>query len=242
MESKFMVESLKKALKLKGITYGKLAQMLEISETSVKRVFSEGTFTLDRFIKICNLIGLSYQDLFYMIEADLNKEFEFNLEQEEFFAKNFNHCLFFFALHQYGSVKTVVEKYNIDKQTTVKLLADLEKAGFLEWLPGDEAKLLVGRKFILRDGPIIRDHYDSFMRHYADWVLNNEGERLNIYFLGLSKGAQKRIKLKFEELRREIRREQEMEVVLKTPTEFTSIGLDIRPYPHFFDQLQDFRL
>jgi len=40
----------------------------------------------------------------------------------------------------------------------------------------------------------------------------------------------------------EIRKEQEMEVVLKTPIELMAISLDIRPYPHFYDDLQDLKL
>jgi DNA-binding transcriptional regulator LsrR (DeoR family) len=48
-ESDRLVAALKRLLRKQGITYKGVADSLGISEPSVKRMFSRGTFTLDRW-------------------------------------------------------------------------------------------------------------------------------------------------------------------------------------------------
>ena len=88
MEPQVLIDALKKSLKLKGITYSQLAEMLDISEATVQRVFSIGAFSLDRFLKICDLIDLSFQDLAQLEEQTENKiQFYYTKEQEEVLAR-----------------------------------------------------------------------------------------------------------------------------------------------------------
>ena len=42
MDQKAMIESLKKSLKLKGISYKKLAKMMELSKPTIDKMFSKG--------------------------------------------------------------------------------------------------------------------------------------------------------------------------------------------------------
>ena len=44
-----LTDSLKRALRARRINYSQVAQSLELSEASVKRLFSKGGFTLERF-------------------------------------------------------------------------------------------------------------------------------------------------------------------------------------------------
>src|SRR5581483_8489450 len=44
-----LVDALKRALKARGITYAQVAEVMELSEPSVKRMFASGQFTLERF-------------------------------------------------------------------------------------------------------------------------------------------------------------------------------------------------
>ena len=58
-----IVAALKGALKERGITYQQVAEALELSEASVKRLFSERQFSLQRLDQICALLGLEITDL-----------------------------------------------------------------------------------------------------------------------------------------------------------------------------------
>ena len=58
-EAAAFVEGLKRHLKARKMTYAEVAKSLRVSEASVKRMFSKGTFTLDRFEQICQFAGTS---------------------------------------------------------------------------------------------------------------------------------------------------------------------------------------
>ena len=139
MDTRILIEALKKALKSKGINYEELAKMLGISRASVKRIFYQGTFTLDRFVKICNLLDISLPNLMQMMDVELEgKEFELPLEQEEFFAINFNYWHFYTLLFRYKSIPKLVKDYHLDENTLVKILAKLDEFKLIEWLPGNK--------------------------------------------------------------------------------------------------------
>ena len=159
METQVLIDRLKKALKLKGVNYSELAGRLGISANSVNRIFYQGTFTLDRFLKICDLIGVTLQDLLQMGDVDLGRrDTQFSIEQEEVFASNPIHLSFHNLLWTYDSPNELAKDFNIDDITLGKLLSQLEKMNLLEWLPGNEAKLKEPRKYGLKDGPIYRAH------------------------------------------------------------------------------------
>ncbi len=55
--------ALKRCLKSRGMTYARLAPHLDLSETSVKRLFSSGGFTLERIEQICRLLDMDLFEL-----------------------------------------------------------------------------------------------------------------------------------------------------------------------------------
>src|SRR5262245_27037210 len=57
------VEELKKAVHGRGMTYAKLGSALRLSEASVKRMFSRGTFTLERIEQILGVLDLDLHDV-----------------------------------------------------------------------------------------------------------------------------------------------------------------------------------
>src|SRR5690554_7972479 len=58
-----IVSELKRQLRAHGLTYQDVAQALELSEASVKRLFSDRQFSLKRLDQICGLMGMEITDL-----------------------------------------------------------------------------------------------------------------------------------------------------------------------------------
>src|SRR5690554_7540436 len=58
-----IVSELKRQLRAHGLTYQDVAQALELSEASVKRLFSDKQFSLKRLDQICTLMGMEISDL-----------------------------------------------------------------------------------------------------------------------------------------------------------------------------------
>src|SRR5690554_7747628 len=58
-----IVSELKRQLRAHGLTYQDVVQALEMSEASVKRLFSDRQFSLKRLDQICGLMGMEITDL-----------------------------------------------------------------------------------------------------------------------------------------------------------------------------------
>ena len=87
-ETKLVVDALKRALKMRGLTYQSLAQRISLSEASVKRVFAERTFSLKRLEQVCRALDMSMADLMRMIEHKNSRTTTLRLEQEAALAKD----------------------------------------------------------------------------------------------------------------------------------------------------------
>ena len=58
-----LVATLKRRLKIEGMTYRDVAKAIGMSEPSVKRLFASGRFTLERIVEISHLIGFTLAEL-----------------------------------------------------------------------------------------------------------------------------------------------------------------------------------
>ncbi|MFY8130947.1 MAG: helix-turn-helix domain-containing protein, partial [Burkholderiaceae bacterium] len=58
-----IADVLKAELKSRGLTYAKIAAKIQMSEASVKRMFSQRSFTLERIDEICQACGIEFSEL-----------------------------------------------------------------------------------------------------------------------------------------------------------------------------------
>ena len=66
-QTRELIESLKAALKSQGKTYADVARELGLAEASVKRIFSQQSFSLDRLDRVCHMLGMEISDLVQMM-------------------------------------------------------------------------------------------------------------------------------------------------------------------------------
>ncbi len=242
MESQVVINILKRVLKSKGLNYGDLAQMLGISRDSVKRIFSQGTITLDRLIKICNHLEVDFHDLNLLMEIDhALKEFEFSTEQELFFAKNFPCLIFYRLIFTYDSIKDLARDYDLDENTITKILAELDELKLIEWLPGNEVKILGRQKFTSKDKPIFKAYSNRIKTVLREESYEGEGEDEILLGLSLSKRALEKYRTKFKILSEEMVREMEVERILNVESEVIGFSLIMRPFNSIYDELKGFK-
>ena len=55
-DARRIVDTLKKLARTRGLTYAELAKRVGLSEASVKRLFSQRTFTLARLAQFCDAL------------------------------------------------------------------------------------------------------------------------------------------------------------------------------------------
>ena len=78
-----LVNTLKRTLKAHGKTYADVGRALELSEASVKRLFSHEDFSLERLDRICQLIGIELSELVELMNAEQRQLEQLTVEQEQ---------------------------------------------------------------------------------------------------------------------------------------------------------------
>ena len=152
-----LVDSLKRELKARSITYAALARHLEMSEVSVKRMFSHKEFTLSRLDRICEYAGVEFSDLARTLTAQDAVISQLTHEQEKEFVENPKLMLVALCTLNHWTFEQIVAVYDLAPAECVRLLARLDRLKFIELLPNNRIRLLVSNAFSwIPDGPIQR--------------------------------------------------------------------------------------
>lgn len=186
-----LVDALKRLLKTRAVTYAELAQRIGVSEASVKRMFSQKQFTLQRLDQVLVAIGSDFAQLVAAVQsaqAAPTLITALTFEQEKEIIEDTR--LFIVAVSALNllPLEQIVAIYDISEAEAVKYLLRLDKIGFLELLPNNRVKLLVARTFAwIPDGPIHsyfkREAYDDYLNAQFD----GEHELLRLVNVMLSK-------------------------------------------------------
>lgn len=152
-----LVEVLKRELRARGITYAQVARELEMSEASVKRMFSQKNFTLKRIDTVCQLAHTEFSDLVRVLQQESDPISRLTLEQEREIVANKKLFLIAVCALNHVSFEQIISIYDVSRAECIQLLARLDRLKFIELQPNNRIRLLVSRNFSwLPDGPIQR--------------------------------------------------------------------------------------
>ncbi len=174
--SKQLVDALKIELKRHGMTYKVLAGMLDVSESTVKQMFSSGNFTLKRLDAICELLDSDLTSLLEISESIENKLSKLNLEQERALIQNKKLLVVAYCLVNYWSVEEILERYLIDPLEMITLLAKLDKMKLIELLPSNKVRLLMANNFHWqKNGPIEKYFREQVQTEFFNTDFSDDG-------------------------------------------------------------------
>lgn len=198
-QSKQLVETLKKELRASGITYLDVAKKLKLSEASVKRLFSENSFSLQRFENICELAGLTITDL---VEINLKKQHrleQLTLEQEKEVANDLVLLIVVMGVMNGMTFKQITGHYKISDSECIRKLARLDKLRFLELLPGNRFRMLISSNFRWhKDGPIQNFFMEKVEKDFFNTRFKKDQEKLLVVAGLCTAETNKRIQDKLE--------------------------------------------
>lgn len=154
-QSTRILEELKLVLKQRDIGYREVAEHLGLSQSSVKRLFSQGGFTLERLDAVCELAQVDLADLASRAErgsrqlAALTQAQELQVVEDPALL-----MVAICALNRWG-FEDIRFRYAFSEPELISLLVRLDRLGLLELLPGNRIKLRIARTFAwLPNGPI----------------------------------------------------------------------------------------
>ncbi|MFZ0487898.1 MAG: helix-turn-helix transcriptional regulator [Arenicellales bacterium] len=154
-QSEDLVDALKRELRRRGITYADIAGELDLSESSVKRMFASRQFSLQRLEKVCDLVDLEFGDLAMLADERRRDVEQLTKEQEKMLVDDPKLLLVAFLLLNHWTVEKITESYDIDELEAVRLLARLDRLKIIDLLPGNRVRMRLSRTFSWRsNGPI----------------------------------------------------------------------------------------
>jgi transcriptional regulator with XRE-family HTH domain len=150
-----MIDALKRQLKVKAVTYAELARRIGLSEASVKRMFAQRSFTLERLEQILEAVGMDFAELVQAATDTPQLIAQLTYAQEQEIIGDTKLLVVAVAALNLIPLEEIVAVYKISEAEAVKYLLRLDKIGFLTLLPNNRVKLLVARTFSwIPNGPI----------------------------------------------------------------------------------------
>jgi DNA-binding Xre family transcriptional regulator len=210
-----IVAALKKSLKTRGVTYAQLARELDLSEASVKRVFSDGSFTLKRLEQICRILELDLHELTRISRAQTAPAGELTPDQETALAQDPRLLTVFHLLLNDYSLKDICREYEISETEGFRLINQLDRLGLIELRPNNAVRLRVSRRLSWRaDGPL-RALYDKRIAgEFLDMPFSGAAESLRFEAKELSAASLAVMRRKIERLAAEFNELAEIDAAL----------------------------
>lgn len=231
-ESAGFLEALKRCLKAKGLTYGTLAKRLDLSEASVKRIFAEGTLSLERIGQVLEILEMSFLDVAKLSSDGAKpKRNVMTLEQESRLAKD-DELLAYYHLLLFGKTpEEILKAFKIAPTAAAKHLETLSDIGLVE-RRGRGVKLLLGRRVTWRDaGPLRTAYRDQILNSFLEGDFAGERRSESFMTRSLSPASQALLRRKFEQLKNEIDELSRLDgAAAKDKTEVMGMLLAIRPF------------
>jgi len=176
-ETAAIIQALKDSLRARGITYAEVAQHLELSESSVKRLFAGNDLSLKRLDEICEMAGLEISDLVRSVDAQRPRLDTLPLDIEQTLVDEPPLMLVAWCAVNYWSFDEILSWYRFDEPELIKLFTTLDRLKVIELLPGNRVRLLVSANFKWRPGGPIERFFQREVQHrFLDSHFKRENE------------------------------------------------------------------
>lgn len=197
-----LIATLKRLLKLQGLTYRDVAKALGLSEPSVKRLFASEQFTLERIVEVCNLLGFTLSELAQEAEQGQRRLRTLSAEQEGELVSDAKLLLVAVCALNHWSMAEMLAAYRLSEAECVQHLLRLDRLHLITLLPGNRIRLNVARDFDwLAGGPIRRYFREQGMPDFLDAGFGGAGESLDFAHGMLTESAQAKLRADLRQLR-----------------------------------------
>lgn len=205
-QTRQVIDMLKQALKSHGLSYSDVAETLELSEASVKRLFSDCSFSLARLDAICQMMSMEISDLIVMMNQRNAEAMLSGLtrQQEQEIANDAALLLVTVCVLNRWTTDDLLASYHLTEPQCIQYLVRLERLKLIELLPKNKIKLKVSANFKwLENGPIQQFFQQKLAADFLKGGFNRSREQLIVINGMLSDEAMMVFHRKLQQLARE---------------------------------------
>lgn len=190
MQTALLLQTLKHCLKAQGKTYADVAQALGLSEASVKRMFSEQHFSLERLDQVCDMLGMEISDLVKQMDASQARIEQLSHRQESEIVQDVSLILVTVCVFNHWTMKHITQYFTLSEEECVLKLLKLDKIGIIELLPQNRIKLLISPNFSwIENGPFERFFREHVGQEYFNSNFHGEHRCLRVLNGALSNAS-----------------------------------------------------
>ncbi|MBV8502126.1 MAG: helix-turn-helix transcriptional regulator [Paucibacter sp.] len=175
-----LIELIKSELRSAGISYADLARELDLSESSIKRMFaSGGEMPLSRLDEICRVLHCDFAELTAKLAQPATERLELTLEQERAVVADPKLLLVAICCLSQWSFEQIIAAYRVTEAETTAALVQLDRLGVIELRPGNRYKLRLAKTFRWHaQGPVMQFFREDVVQDYFSGGFDGDGELL----------------------------------------------------------------
>src|SRR5471032_3563499 len=140
--SRLVVQSIRAVLRQRGMTYRQLAEVLGVSEPTIKRDFSRGDFSLSRLDRICEALEVSLGDLVQGARAPTSALTQLSEQQERALVRDPRLLVVTYLLVNDWKLGEVTSAFALDENQLVSVLLRLDALQIVSYRPPNRIKKL----------------------------------------------------------------------------------------------------
>ena len=148
-QTRELIKTLKTALKAQGKTYADVAVEIGLTEASVKRLFSQQSFSLSRLDQVCHLLEIEISDLVQLMNEQQQRLQQLTIEQEKEITGDVTLTLVAVCVLNRWTTNEILSYYNISEPECVRHLAKLDRLKVIELLPRNRTNRLAGYRYLV---------------------------------------------------------------------------------------------
>ena len=171
--------ALKKLMRSRGKTYADAAGVLDLSEASIKRLFSQQALSVSRLEALCDWLHADVQDLVRMSREQEPLTTQLGEDQEAVLLADTGLLLVAYLLLNHWTQEEILDTYGFTRPDLTRRMFRLQELGLVEVLPFDRVRLRTARNFSWRrDGPVQRFFADQVLKEFLSSSFEEPGETM----------------------------------------------------------------
>ena len=164
---------IKDLLRKKQITYEDLAQDMECSVPTIKRILGQEELSVNRLLQLCEILDIDLGELNALTnESDGQAGESFNDAQQEFLAKNKAHFSYLMKLFEGKSPKQIAEEFVLTDRSTDKYLIALEKHDLIRVTGKNKVRPTFKGTPSFGQGVLAKVYFESFIHAGSEFFIN----------------------------------------------------------------------
>ena len=241
-EAARIVLALKRLMKSRAKTYKQLAQQIDLSEVSVKRIFSRSSLSLARLEQICHALDVSIQEVAGISKEQPTDTSELlTIEQEGELAADPNLLACYYLVANGRAGPEIALELGADERQVRRWLVKLHSLKLVELRSKFRARARTTSSISwLRDGPVRRLYESQVRQEFLQSTFAAQNEALHFRSAELSEESCRVLLRKLERLAAEFRDLAELDRTLPARDK-RSVGFLLAGRPWVFSMFKNLR-